>query len=472
MKIKLLFLCFCITSAYYATAQQLTLKKGVLINTIKVVDSVPESFSLYLPTSFDASKTWPILFVFDVEGKGRQAMGMFRQSAEELGYILAASNDVHDSLPISQNILISNRMFNKIFSMLPVHKSRVYTAGFSNGARLASTIPLFIKEIEGVISCGADIRTVELLNRRNTFHFIGIIGREDYNYKEMITFRKTLNKIKFPNHLLKFDGGHQWPNIESIQTAMEILTLASMSKGNVEKDNSFIDRNFEENINKINTLVNSNKLLDANELIEETIAVYRDFKPIDSLKEKKKLLKKNKWYRTLKRNEDTALFKESFIKENFSYSLEEDVLAYNYNNLGWWSYQIEELKKHIESEDKAQQQMGKRLLAYINALAEDTIDILEAEEKVEEEGVRFLWMLKTITDPNDYTYYLKIISDSARVEDYGTALFYLEEALKNGYKNKGKLYTLAHTALLRITPEFNVIVAKYLKEARYDIIEE
>lgn len=472
MKIKLVLLCFCIASTFYVAAQQMTLKKGVLMNTIKVNDSVPESFSLYLPTSFNVSKKWPVLFVFDVEGKGPQAMGMFRQSAEELGYVLAASNSVHDSLPTSQNILIANRMFNKIFSMLPVQKNRVYTAGFSNGARLASIIPLFIREIEGVISCGANIRTVELLNTRNTFHFIGIVGREDYNYKEMVEFRKKLNKMKFPNQLIKFDGGHQWPNMESIQTAMEIFTLASMGKGNTEKDNSFIDAGFEENISEINTLVNSNKLLQANELIEETIAVYRLYKAMDSLKEKKRLLKKNKWYRTLNRNEDAALFKESLIKENFSYSLEEDVLAYNYNNLGWWSYQMEELKKYMESKDNAQQQMGKRLLAYINALAEDTIDILLAEEEVEEEGVHFLWMLKTITDPSDYSYYLKLISDSARIEDYGTALFYLEEALKNGYKNKNELYALEHTALLRITPEFNGIVAKYLKEARYDIIEE
>jgi hypothetical protein len=81
-------------------------------------------------------------------------------------------------------------------------------------------------------------------------------------------------------------------------------------------------------------------------------------------------------------------------------------------------------------------------------------------------------MLKTITDPSDYSYYLKIISDSARYEDYGTALFYLEELLKNGYKDKEELYNLEHTALLRITPEFNKIVNTYLEDARYDLIDE
>lgn len=81
-------------------------------------------------------------------------------------------------------------------------------------------------------------------------------------------------------------------------------------------------------------------------------------------------------------------------------------------------------------------------------------------------------MIKTITDPDDYSYYLKIISDSSRYEDFGTAIFYLEELLKKGYTDKEALYTLEYTALLRITPEFNKLVEKYLDEARYKIKEQ
>ncbi|RUA19040.1 MAG: alpha/beta hydrolase, partial [Flavobacteriia bacterium] len=50
-------------------------------------------------------------------------------------------------------------------------------------------------------------------------------------------------------------------------------------------------------------------------------------------------------------------------------------------------------------------------------------------------------------------------------------LFYLEEALKNGFKDKEKLYGLEGTALLRITPEFNELVSNYLKDALYEIDE-
>ena len=49
---------------------------------------------------------------------------------------------------------------------------------------------------------------------------------------------------------------------------------------------------------------------------------------------------------------------------------------------------------------------------------------------------------------------------NSKIEDYGTAIFYLEELLKNGFTNQKKIYSLEHTALLRITPEFNALIAK------------
>ena len=130
------------------------------------------------------------------------------------------------------------------------------------------------------------------------------------------------------------------------------------------------------------------------------------------------------------------------------------------------------LKKYEKKSTRAEQKMGLRLINYLNALVEDNLDIEQSAEPVDDEVISFLWMLKTITEPDNFDYYLKIISDSAKYEDFGTCLFYLEELLKKGYKDKDTLYTLENTALLRITPEFNELISKYLKDPRYEIIEE
>jgi hypothetical protein len=471
MKKKLLL--FLLLVAFYGTAQQITLKKGTIIDAIPVNDSISESFALYLPNSFDISKSWPIVFVFDEQGRGRQALSMFRQAAEEQGYILAASNNIQDSVTLSTNILVTSRMFKKVYSLLPIKKDRSYTAGFSSGARLASIVPIFIKEIKGVISCGSAVANEEVLSPKNTFHFIGIVGNEDYNYLSMKNSHKILNKLKFPNQLLIFDGGHNWPESKYLSKAMEIFTLAAMNRDIELKDEDLVNQSYQRELNEVNAFVDSGRPLRAHAQIFDMLSIYKDVVKIDTLKNRAKALRKTKLYKLFDRNQNSAIFKENFIKDEYAYFLEEDVLAYNYNNLGWWKYQMEELEKY-EMADKAihEKQMGRRLKGYVNALIADNIDIVNEAKPLDEEALLFLWMVSTITDSKEVSSFLKIISLSAKVEDYGTSLFYLEELLKTGYSNKEVLYGLENTALLRITPEFNALVVKYLKDARYETIEE
>src|SRR5680860_1623223 len=151
--------------AISCSAQQMTLKKGIVIDSlpVSVNDTISETFSLYLPQKFEVSSTWPILFVFDMEGHGKQAMNLISAAAEEQGYILAASNNLRDTLPISDNILIANRLFNAVTEFLPIHKERIYVGGFSGGGRFSTLIPTFIKGIQGVLICGATVANTCLL---------------------------------------------------------------------------------------------------------------------------------------------------------------------------------------------------------------------------------------------------------------------------------------------------------------------
>ena len=89
----------------------------------------------------------------------------------------------------------------------------------------------------------------------------------------------------------------------------------------------------------------------------------------------------------------------------------------------------------------------------------------------DDDALILLHMLKTITDPLAPENYLQVISMTAKYSDFGTANFYLEELLKKGYSDADRLYELPHTGLLRISPEFNRLIDKYLGQARYAIEE-
>lgn len=453
-------------------SQELVLKKGTIIDSIVVKDSIQESFSLYLPSKFENKGSWPILFVFDTQGKGKQALAMFREVAEKENYILAASNNISDTISVSNNVLITGRMITKVNAILPLNKNQIYTAGFSSGGRLANLMPIFFKNIEGVISCSASLANIELLTSKNPFHFVGIVGKEDFNYTNLLAHEKILNRLKFPNNLLVFDGGSEWPSRQYLQKGLRLFKLSAIAKGYAPKDSAYVANAYNQDLALIRQLKKDKKLLLADRAIAEMLSVYRVHRNMDSLKNEGKKLRKDKLYRSLKRSESAAFFKEELLKEDYNYYLGQDLDLYNYNNLGWWNYQIVEVNKFINGESESEQEMGKRLHSFLNALIEDNIEIIKSEKPVDDEALILLSMLKTITEPKNYEHYLSVISLSSKYEDYGTALFYLEEAFKKGYKSKENLDVLEHTALLRISPEYNKLMEKYLSSARYEIIDE
>lgn len=468
-----IILCLLLCICYGATnAQQLVLKKGIVMDSIEINDSIPETFALYLPKNFDLNKKWPVVFAFDIEeGQGKKVVQMFMNSAEKQGYIIAASNNVTDSISLSENILIASRLMNNIISTLPVENDRIYTAGFSESGKFASVLPILIKNLKGVISIGGAITNTDVLNSKTPFHYIGIVSADDYNLIDMEMNEKVMNSLGYPNQLFVYEKNLKPTASEYIDKALEIFILKAMAKGEISRDSAYISSSFKNNLALINRLKNSNKLTNSYDLAANLQEDYRVLLDIDTLKVLQKTINKNKVYKTMRRSESTMKFSESLLREDYDYAIYEDTSTYNFNNLGWWSYQMQELNKHVASNNPFESQMGNRLIGFLNYLVDSNIKELNLEEVKDEEGLTFLWMLKTISDSKNSEAYKKVISYSSKNEDYGTALFYLEELLKTGYNDKKELYAIENTALLRITPEFNEIVEKYLKESRYDLME-
>ncbi len=480
MKITLFLCLFGIGAALSPLkSQEVTIRKGMVQDSIRINDSIPETFAVYLPTSFEPSGKWPVLFAVDMRGRGKQITHMFREVAEKEGFIVAASNSVHDSLSIVQNTLVMNRMFNQVFSLFPIHKQRTYTAGLGDGAKYAAILASLIKPVEGVIACGASIPYKELIDPKNPFQFIGIVGRSDHNFNTLVddfgmtkTTKKTLGRSKMIDYLLVFEGGAEWPPHNDLHRALQIFNLRSMSDGNIPRDSAYVGSIYNRNVAELGQRVGKGDYLGAMYLVDEMLTKFKDLVDLDELKRRKRTIGREKEYEVQLRKQNRYLQKEYFIREEYDFNLNDDILSLNYNNLGWWNYQMGEIDKYRKSQDPFEKEMGERLLGFLNALVEDNIELEKAQNPVNDEALSYLWMVKTITAPMEFENYLNIISDSAKYEDFGTALFYLEELLKKGFTDKAALYSLKHTALLRITPEFNQIIEKYFKDARYDLIED
>ncbi|NKI33002.1 alpha/beta hydrolase [Croceivirga thetidis] len=458
---------------HFCNAQELIIKKGIVVDSINVKGTPEETFALFLPENFENKGTWPLLVVIDEKGRGKKSLSTFSEAGKDKGYIMAASNAVNDSLSITENVQRMGRLFASLSALFPLNNNRVYVGGFDAGGRLANLMPIFFKNLNGVISCGANFSNTELVDSKNPFHFIGIVGLEDFDYINLRDNEAFFNKLKFDNNILLHEGGKVWPPKRQLSKALDYLKLRSMAKVYTEMDSIFIQGVLTESLNDVKTLISTNKFLLAHRELKEIQNAFRVLINTDSIENAIRELKRDKNYRSQKRKHEDALFKEVFLKEDYQYYLDEDVRTFNYNNLGWWKYQIEELQKLDKGESIEQQKMAKRLAGYVNALIDDAIDFnqLKEEGKQDDEALLFLNMLKTITSPDTTDSYLRVISLSAKYEDFGTAIFYLEELLKKGFTDRDRLYKLSNTALLRITPEFNEVVEKYLKSARYEIKE-
>ncbi len=452
-------------------SQTITLKKGVVLEDLIVADSIDETYALYLPTNFEVTKTWPVVFAVDLQGNHKRSLQMFKNAAESNGYILASPNNISDTLSISDNALMTKRVMNKVLSLLPINGKQIYTAGFSESGKFASVLPILINNIQGVLTVNCPLANTDVLDLKKMFHYIGVVDINNHNLNEMHANEKTLNTLRFPNQLLVYNQGNTPTMFDFINTSFEMFSLDAMAKNSITKDSSFINETYKTKINLIEDLVNRKQLIQAFDLATEFTDVYRPLVDVSPLKELQKKIRKDRVYREMKRAESGILFKESLQQEDYDYAMFEDVSSYNFNNLGWWKFQMEQLNSQ-KSNNPFELQMNNRLKSFVSFLADKNIEDLKDEKIADEEGLVFLWMLKTIINPQDFDAYKNVISLSSKNEDYTTSLFYLEELLKVGFTDKNALYQIENTGLLRIAPEFNALILKYLNDARYVPIEQ
>ncbi|WP_318311546.1 alpha/beta hydrolase [Flagellimonas crocea] len=460
-----LLIFFCAFSVF---SQQMVLKKGEIIENLPINDSTSTTYSLYIPKMFSMEKQWPLLVVFDVKGNEASALSMYVMAAEKEGYVLAAPK-LLDSVSLSKNMLATSKTIQKVTGLLPVRPNRIYASGGGAGGQFASLVPILIKNVSGVMSIGASLANRELINVKEPFHFVGIVNKENFTYPFMLTDTKLFDRYKFPNQVLLYDGNGEWPGVPYIEKGMQLFTLDAMGRKWMPTDSTYVENAYQEDLEKLNQLQRIGDLLWAEQYMTEMMSMYGVFKNMDSLRTVQRDLRRNPDFKAMKRAENAAFLKESMLKEDYQYYMEEDIYTHNFNNLGWWNHQMGEIDKFISGAKPYERQMGHRLQGFVNALAEDNINLMLSEEVLDEDALAFLYMLKTILEPDNYEYYLKTISLSAKNDDFGTSLFYLEELLKKGFKDREKLYSLDNTALFRITPEFNELVSKYLDDARYDI---
>lgn len=442
------------------------MKKGAVVDSIKVNDSIAETFALYLPNDFTKEKAWPVVFVFDPEGRGRAAVQLFRQGAEKQGYIIVASNNITKKDSLLTNLQVAGRMMTTTFKYFPIDKNGVYTAGFAEGAKVASAIPAVFNNVQGVMAVGGVWMNPDFLDTTNKFSFLGIAGTRDprlYTMEEMVRFLKMKG---FQSTLYKFDGGHEWAGSNIISSVLGNLTLQSMAKGYRPKNLEMVEDLFQFDIAVAESLRRQLEFYQAYQYLEKMETTYALFDKKDQIKDLQKEIRRNKLYRQQKRNYNSADYLEQETRAEYLFYFEEDVATANFDNLPWWGQQVQLLKKYQEGENEAEAEMAFRLQGMLESLADNAFNNLKTRG-VPVDFLVFTAVLQTIFDKEDPEGYMNIISVTAQNRDYETALLYLEDLLKTGYKDMEALYDIPGTLDLKLSPEYNTLIQKYLGKSKF-----
>lgn len=454
---KKITLILCLLGAYIAKAQ--------LLDSLPIPNS-DDSYALYLPQQYGEDKKWPVIMIFTPTGNGAEAVKRFEESADRYGYVIAASNAVKNG-NYQENLLKSRSFYTAVMDRYPIDKNAIYLAGFSGGARLATSIAVMSSQIKGVITSGASFSNVPAyIPDKNKFFYIGMVGDQDFNFNEMQNAMGYLEQKKFDANLLVFTGGHEWAPSNYIDKAVRLLTIKSINKNIRNADQALIDEYFEMELAFNQELIAKNLVYRAYEDMDVNKSNYRFYIDRDSLRSLDKAIRKNSNYRKQRNTWNQIRTIENYKYGDFLSYLPQDVASADLESMGYWEQQIDSIKNnYIASSVRAKENLGKRLLSFLNIASKELATSYNEANNLD--NLLYIAILQTLVDEKNYDAYLNVLRYTVNKSEYGMALYYLEKMLKNGFKDTQLLDDQKDIALLRIQPEYNELLESYGLDTRY-----
>lgn len=402
-----------------------TFEKGKVLNPVYVKGDSSVSYALYLPSSYSTEKKYPVIYFFDPHAGGHIPIDKYKDLAEKYNYIIIGSNNSENGMkwdhigPVIQNMMGDAKL------RMSIDPQRIYTGGFSGGARVASSTAIIIGGVSGVISCGAGIGTKQ--QARQKFSFFGIAGNEDFNYTELKNLNDQMDGTDWSHYLEVFDGKHEWPPVENMNDAFLWLELNAVHDGLVTKNDSlvtaFLDKNkktlkaFSDKKNVYGQYTQYGKLNAFTSLVSADSSYRMEKRKLAATKELQEIL-----------NHKTALeTKEDSLKSAYMQSLQTKDDA-------WWIAEVNKLNSGIKtSKDKEVVVMNKRVLSYLSLAA--YMSASGALRFKDDKGAFHFITIYKLVDPTnpEYAYLSMVIY--ARQHESDKAIASLREAVQLGFKD-------------------------------------
>jgi len=413
------------------------IQAGKLIESVICKADPTQSYALYIPSKGNANPL-PIIYFFDPHGSGVLPLNKYRSLADAYGFILVGSNNSKNGNDWSTTERIWQQLSADTKSRLKIDGSRIYTVGFSGGAKVAGYVAIQHTEIRGVIAGGAGLPDGVRADNFN-FSFTAIAGEGDMNLTELIAISSDLDRTRTRHHILFFDGKHEWAPAGTMETAFAGLQLDAMIRSLVPRDNTLIDRVSAKGKSRVGGYVQSNQLVKAEQECRVFISYLDGLTPaVDWFRTKATVLGGDKAFRQQRDALQALLVYEQNTKLEYMQHFQQGDSHY-------WGPVINDLQAKSKS-TTASALMDQRLLAYLSlAFYSLSNRLIAGNNNIE--ARRFVELYKMADPANSEAWYFSALL-SARSGQKQAAENDLLKAVECGFTDMDRL---------RQQPEFQSI---------------
>jgi len=410
------------------TAFEDSFSTSKIINPVICKADPTQSYALYIPAD-KSNQPLPIIYFFDPHGDGLLPIKKYKSLADTFHFILVGSNNSKNGNDWNNAENIWGTLKDDVQKRIAINRERIYTCGFSGGAKVASFLALHHPEIKGVIANGAGLEEITTSGNFK-FSLTAIAGKGDMNMTSLISIDKSLENTQTKHRIIFFDGIHEWAPLNIMKTAFSGLQLDAMRNNLIPRDSFFINQFVVENKNKITDDEKSNQLLKAESSCQYSINM------LDGVTDKVNWFHKTKdsitqtasYKNQSKANED-LLQKEENIKAGFQEQ-------FQIRDEGYWSKVIKDVKEKT-NEKTSEGLMYQRLQAYLS-LAFYSISSQIIGQNHNKDAEYFVELYKMADPTNSEAWYLSAILN-ARENNSAATKDDLLKAVSLGFNDKKRL---------------------------------
>ena len=428
-----------------------SLTKGAVTDSMACRKDASQTYALYLPSYYNSAKAFPCIYFFDAHARGSLPVKTYKDIAEKYGFVLVGSDVSQNGTSWDVTNTGVQALMEDTRSRINIDAKRIYTAGFSGGARVACSIAILNGGVAGVIGSAAGFPRVEQPFGKK-FDYFGIVGDYDFNLPEMEQLDNALEQNGFTHQLLTSSGIHGWPTAADFQTGLLWLQINAV-KEHLQPGNDTLLAALKSDFEKrIAEATSAGEWTTAHGLLVGIIRLLNGLTDVASYTKQLAGVDNSTGYK------EAAAARGPLMQEEMKQQQE---LQQQFPMQGekWWAEKIKQLDQRAQhAKTTGERQMNKRVLNYLGLVgymytdhALKTGDLTNA--------AAYLKVFKMADPKNPDCGYLLAVYYSEK-GDRNAALTALDESISLGFNEVTKLKSDPAFSSIRADAAFKVLLKK------------